>query len=258
MGETQVEIAELTQKDDNKCHRILVFDSDPESLVVPWIAKGPETVTILFSPLQSASDFWHVPSMFSFRTMATLPDIIERQEQLIKLRKQKPETPVHLVTLIIDTCMWLKGKEDNPEQVLRQHLNTELFQNLWQNARHLNFRVIVTFQKPLILAPSVRAQCEALLFRGDYLSRMLSTDAISKLMLMRFLAAYGMPEQLNLNHNDTFRVLVEIDLRDNHVWCTLHDAVVFWRPLSATSETKLPYPEAYRSLLHLQQKDVQI
>jgi hypothetical protein len=252
---TQVEIAELDLKDANKCHQILVFDSDPETLVVPWIAQGPETVTIVFSPLEGASEFWKVPEMFCFKTLATLPDIIERQEQLIKLRKQKPETSVVLVTLIIDTSMWVKGKEDNPEKVVEKKLHTDLFENLWENARHLNLRVIVTFQKPLILSPSFRCQCEALLFRGDYLARILTTDTVSKPMMMRFLSAFNLPDHLGVTIDDTFRALIECDVGDNNVWCRMYDHVVFWRPNHSTVETQLPYPEAYHSLMKVYKKD---
>ena len=255
-SKTEVKIAELDQNDANKCHRVLVFDSDPESLVVPWIAQGPETVTILFSP-KSPSD-WHIPNVFSFRTLATLPDIIERQEQLMRLNKSKPDIPWHLVTLIIDTSMWISVEDDNPEQILKQHfLGTEEFQNLWQNARHLNFRVILTFQRAVVLAPMVRAQCEALLFRGPYLSRLFRLKSESKSMMMRFLSAYGLPEALNVNAEDTFRILVQFDVAGDLVWCLLKDNVVFWRP-KINPDTRLPYPHVYRDLIRLYQADAQI
>ena len=57
---TEVKIAEPSQNDANKYHRVLVFDSEP---VVSWIADAPEIVTIVLSPKYP----WQVPNVFSFR-----------------------------------------------------------------------------------------------------------------------------------------------------------------------------------------------
>lgn len=57
---TEVKIAELSQNDANKYHRVLVFDSEP---VVSWIADAPEIVTIVMSPKYP----WKLPNVFSFR-----------------------------------------------------------------------------------------------------------------------------------------------------------------------------------------------
>jgi len=229
-----VQICELDSKEANKCCTILVIDPNPETIVMPWIVRGGETITAVFTAL-SHKQKWNIPKELCFHTLEKLPAIIKRQKALLELCNK---LSVPQFTIIIDTT---KDDEIDPEKVMEK----DLIQELWTNARNFKMRLIVTMSQPLILTPKFRATCDAILFRGSFLFK-----NISKPTVLRFLETYDFPSTMNVPADDCYKVLIESHDNQQHskndtIWCYLCSCGVRFLRVSQSDALKIHYYQIY-------------